>query len=395
MHRRWYPGYSLLVGCIITYFAVRYTQVVLGPVLPLVLEDLETSRGAIGGVFTGMWLAYAFTQLPSGALADRFGSRHIVIGSLVVTFVATIGIAIAPMFAVFAVFALLLGIGAGMYYNPATTLLAGSFDQTGRAIGIHRIGGQLAAVTSPLIAAGILWYFGWRSVIAAGALIICSSIALFWSVGSADSGTRSGTPIRHLASRSVLADLVWRSHTRNTTWMMTLVEFVGLATMAFLPTLLVEHVGLSLSRANLLFAMFFAVSAVSQPVGGWVSDRLGRDLTIVIFAGFGVTGFTLLSLGSSGLLGIGGILLGGVALGTTPVIQSRMIDGLSPERRGTGFGVFRTLYLAIGASGTTVVGVLADGVGWTIAFGLLTSLLALVFLTALLLRVTKTGSGYP
>ena len=37
----------------------------------------------------------------------------------------------------------------------------------------------------------------------------------------------------------------------------------------------------------------------------------------------------------------------------------------------SGFGLFRTVYLLIGASGTAAVGTAADVAGWAAAFGLL------------------------
>ncbi len=63
-----------------------------------------------------------------------------------------------------------------------------------------------------------------------------------------------------------------------------------------------------------------------------------------------------------------------------------MMDGLTGSTRATGFGLFRTVYLLLGATGTAVVGATADVAGWTGAFGLLSALLAVVVLSAVFFR---------
>ena len=64
-------------------------------------------------------------------------------------------------------------------------------------------------------------------------------------------------------------------------------------------------------------------------------------------------------------------------MGATPVIQSRTLKGLQAEEQGSGFGVFRTVCLLIGATGTAIVGAVADVAGWTPAFNLLSVLFAI------------------
>jgi MFS family permease len=155
--------------------------------------------------------------------------------------------------------------------------------------------------------------------------------------------------------------------------------------MAFLPALLLGHQGLPSRPANLLFAIFFATTALSQPLAGWLSDRLGRDETLTLQAAAGVLGYGALATGSR-LLVVPGVLLAGVAMSATPVVQSRMIDGLSDADQGAGFGVFRTVYLLLGASGTAAVGTAADVAGWAAAFGLLAVALAVVLLSLGIVR---------
>lgn len=184
-----------------------------------------------------MWIVYALVQVPSGALADRFGEQPIVIGALVFTAVATIDLAVAPTFVVFGVSVLAIGIGAGVYYNPATMLLT-------------------------------------RTACAAG-------------------------------GRSV-------------------------------------------------------------PIGYGELAVAGLTQAVVFVP-----------------------MLAGLSMSVTPVIQSRMLDGLAADERGARFGVFRTAYLLFGATGTVIVVSIADATGWGPAFGLLSILSIVVSAVAVAIRTSS------
>ncbi|ELY55445.1 major facilitator superfamily MFS_1 [Natronococcus amylolyticus DSM 10524] len=387
----WSEQYTLLSMCIGSYFAVRFAQVSISPVVPLLLESFTVSRGTIGLALTGMWVGYALAQLPSGVLADRFGERRLILAALVITVGATLGLAASPSVLLFGVAAAALGVGAGTYYNPATALLTREFDGIGGVIGTHRIGGQLAGVIAPVVTAAVAVRYGWRPALGLGASLSVVAAAFLWRRPST-APSRPDASLRELFASKTLLELLARSHVRNTTFMMALVEFVGLAAMSFLPVLLVEHFELSLGRANLLFAVFFAVSAISQPLGGRLSDRIGRDTTIGILMTAGVLGYGALATGGTLAVAAPAVVLAGVATSATTVVQSRILDELSETNRGTGFGLFRTTYLLIGAAGTTVVGITADTAGWAAAAGLLAALLAAVLGFVLFARYAESAA---
>jgi MFS family permease len=98
---RWKGPYTVLTICVGAYFAVRFAQVIVGPVVPLLIAEFAVSRGAVGTVMTGMWVAYAFLQLPSGVLADRHGEGRVVLAALAITAGATFALAVAPTFLLF------------------------------------------------------------------------------------------------------------------------------------------------------------------------------------------------------------------------------------------------------------------------------------------------------
>jgi len=81
----------------------------------------------------------------------------------------------------------------------------------------------------------------------------------------------------------------------------------------------------------------------------------------------------------------------GLAMSWGAPLQSRFMDDLSAEERGAGFGLVRTVYMVVGASGSVVVGAVSDAAGWTTAFGILAGVMALGLAVLAVNRAFRLG----
>ncbi|AXG08675.1 MFS transporter [Haloplanus rubicundus] len=376
---RWNERYAALSVCVGSYFAVRLAQLLVSPVVPSLREAFGVSRGAVGAILTGMWLVYACSQAPSGAAGDRYGPRRVVLVALGCTAVAALALAAAPSLLTFGAFALLLGMGAGLYYTPATALLAARFEDVGRVIGVHRVGSQAAGLVAPALAALLGARFGWRVALGSGAIVAVVVLGAVLVGGRSRSRPRPTTRTDGGAAvrPRTLVGVLSRPAVAFSTILAAVGEFAALTTVSFLPTFLVDHHGLPLPTAGALFGAYFVVVASLQPVSGWFSDRFGRDaVTAALFAA-GAVGYATLALGSGLAAAVPAVALVGIAMAWGPPVQSRAVDALADAERGVGFGAVRTGYILVGALGPVVVGTLADGAGWGVGFGLLAGVLTL------------------
>ena len=66
----------------------------------------------------------------------------------------------------------------------------------------------------------------------------------------------------------------------------------------------------------------------------------------------------------------------GIAMSWGAALLPKFMDHLSAEERGAGFGLIRTSYMVLGATGSVVTGVAADIWGWGVTFAGLSALLA-------------------
>jgi len=391
---RWRYSHTVLSACALAYFAVRFAQLLVSPVVPELVSEFAVSRGAIGGALTAMWVAYALSQLPSGLLGDRYGERPVVLAALALTGIATVALAATPSFVPFLAAIVLLGAGAGLFYNVAVALLAAEFADLGRAVGGYRAGAQVAGLLAPPVATVATVRVGWRAAFLAGVVPVLLAAAAF--VGRIER-TPGGAPdrsMRELVAPGTLAALLARPPIAVTTLLATLGEFALVATTSFLPAFLVEHHDLSLPVAGGLFSAYFATVALAQPVVGWLSDRT-RDGAIAAAMLAGTAGFAVLATGRTLATAVLGVVLVGVGMSWSPAVQSRAIDALGDDERGVGFGLVRTCYVLLGALGGVVVGTVADGPGWSAAFLLVAAVLACALGTAVVAGLTDTGSPRP
>jgi MFS family permease len=345
-------------------------RLVISPVVPDVTDGFGVSTGAVGLALSGMWAAYALTQFPSGILGDRFGERRVILAAVGITAVASLLLSLSPTFAVFAVVTVVLGAGAGLHYSVATALLTKEFDDIGRAIGVHVAGGPLAGLIAPIVATAAATRYDWRAGVAVGAAVALPVFVAFaWRVEPTPAD-RPGEAIRDRVAIRPLIALLARPPIAFTTGVASLGAFCWQATASFLPTFLVAFRGLPETSAGLLFSAYFVVNGLAQPTTGWVSDRIGRDGAAAATMGLGVVGYALLVVGPRGAL-LPAVVCVGAAMTWGAPLQSRYFDRFEADERGAAFGLVRTAYMILGATGSVVVGALADVAGWTVAYGLL------------------------
>lgn len=361
------------------FFVTYFARLAISPVVPFIIDDFDVSNTGIGIALSGMWIAYGMTQFPSGVFAERFGERRIIAIAVGGTAVASLLTAIAPLFVVFAACVVLLGGVAGLHYSVATTLLSRTYDDIGRAIGIHSFGAPLAGLLAPISASWVGVRYGWRPAVALAVLVAVPVFVLFaWRIRPTEPH-HPEKPIREHFAVEPLLDYLSRSKIAFTLLIAIITTFAVNGILTFLPTFLVQYRAQSPTLAGIVFSAYFVVRGGAQIGIGVLSDRVGRDFAVATCLVAGVGGLALFVVGP-GLVAVAvAVLLFGVASSHFASLEPRFMDALSDAERGAGFGLVRTVYVVLGSTGSFGVGLLADLFGWAVSFGVLAVLCALAF----------------
>lgn len=382
---RWQHQHTVLLLSVFAYFGIRFVEFVLSIAFKDIKATLEISTFVIGVAVTMSTVTYAMAQLPSGAIGDRFGQRRAVLASLGLTGAAALLLAAAPSGWFIVVGMALVGLVSGAYYSPATALLAEHFDKTGRAIGIHRIGAQVVGFTGPVV--GIVGAaYGWRVLLLASGAVTTPILAGFQFLVNPSSGADPSVPIRERITPTTAKNILSRPPIAALTVIAAIAQFVDTATFSFLPMLLREYHGLSIEVTAGLFTVYFVTVAIGQPAAGWLSDRFGGDAVTVGTLAVALGGYLLLASRPPPMVVLGSVVCLGLGMGWGPPVQSRIVDLLGGDERGTGFGLVRTCYIGFAALNGLVIGGTVTISGWRAGTAVLVFSLLLAIFVVLVAR---------
>ena len=247
--------------------------------LPLIRRDVQLDFAQAGTLATASTLVYAAMQIPAGFLADRFGSKRLFVTGLLGTSIMALTFALADSYLMMLLNQAASGFFRAFLFAPGLVLITARFppERRATAMGLFVAGGFSSNIFVNLLGPVLVGSMGWRVIFMAFAAA-GTAIVLFYSVKGQPG------PQVHLENQIRIQELGQLLRHRIM-WLCGAVQFVRLAVvqgLAFwLPSLLVEDRGLSLSAAGFIVAIGAVLTAPANFFGGYIADRLGRPTTIV------------------------------------------------------------------------------------------------------------------
>ena len=352
------PG-RLLAAVAAGWFLVLGMRFVVPAVLPTIRAEFGVSNTSAGLAVTVLWLTYAVMQFPTGVYIDRVGERALLVGSALLSGVGLLGYLVSPTYALFVLATAGFGLGTGLYGPPRGTLLSRTFDaREGVAFGAVMAAGSVGSAVLPLTAAVVTTRYGWRVGLAAAVpLFALVAVALWLSIS--DRPTARDSRSLRADLRTVVAGLGDRRLVLAVGGAM-LMLLVFQAVTAFLTTYLVTARPFTQGTAGAVLSGLFVGGALSQTVTGRLADRYGSPKVLGGVAVGSAGPLALYPLLEGQLvLGLGAAAIG-VRMSSGPLTNAYIVDLLPDAVEGTGWGLLRTGFFAIGSFGSTLIGVFAD-----------------------------------
>ena len=350
----------LLAAVGVGWLAALGMRFVVPALLPQIRLDLGVSNTAAGVAITVIWITYGGMQFPAGALIDRLGERLLLAGSALVGGASLLVFAASPGFAVFLLACAAFGLGTGLYGPPRATVLSRTFThRDAAAFGIVLAAGSLGAAALPLLAGVLSVRVGWRVAIGVFApVFLLAAVGLWRSVPPRDGGPAGGPAPRELLGRLRGAIGQRAVIVAGTAQTLLLFSFQGLT--AFFPTYLVAERGMSEATGAAMLAVVFASGALFQLGAGNLADRWGHHRVLLLVAAVSVVPLVALPF-VSGFVGVALVAtLFGVRAAVGSVSNSYVVRVLPEPVRGTAWGLVRSLFFVVGATGSAAVGAMAD-----------------------------------
>ena len=164
-----------LIGLVgIAHMASHFSQLLLAPLFPWLKDAFEVSYAQLGLLMSIFFVVSCAVQALSGFWVDRFGPRPILFGGLALLGFAALGYAVSTSYLMLAGFAVVGGLGNGVFHPADYTLLNRkvSAARLGHAYSVHGITGSLGWALAPALVVSLTLAFSWRIALAAAGVLV-------------------------------------------------------------------------------------------------------------------------------------------------------------------------------------------------------------------------------
>ncbi len=333
-------------------------------VLTPMRESMGVELFAISVVGNISYFSFGLLAPLSGFLADRIGSRRVIVLCLGGMAAAAVAVALSPNVYVLAVALAALGLAAAIYHPAGLSLVARRVAAVEKGMAYHGIFGSFGLALGPLAAGAVAAAAGWRWAYAALALPLAAAAVAFATFGGAAKSEVHEKPARaDIPGRTMVGALVIYYAAA------LLIGFIFQGGTTFLPTYLGTMKNLFVGNAATTATLLAGIGG--QYLGGLMAARWRHEL--VLAAEMLTCGAALVVLGFvSGPALLAPALVFGVAFFATQPVTNTLISRLtSPRRQGTAYGVNFFLTFGLGSFGTSFTGFIGQNMRLAEAFRLL------------------------
>lgn len=403
---RFHYGWVIVgTGTLIIMACLGFGRFALGMLLPSMGASLGLDYAQMGFISTGNFIGYLAAVFLSGMLTAQLGARRLITAGLAVVAASMMAVSQAQAYPQVLLLYFFTGFGAGTANVPIMALIAHWFERSlrGRAAGFIVSGSGVAIVFSgwmiPAINARVGpegWRWSWL-VLGGLALAITVIAATLIRNRPAERGLAPHGHAFHrpLAQPSSVPPGPHRQPPagagRRTLTHLGLVYFLFGFTYViyatFIVTALVQERGFSEASAGQFWMWVGAISILSGPLFGGLSDRTGRRAALMMVFAMHTGAYLLVALRLPDAFAYLSIFLWGIGVWSVPSIMTAAVgDYLGAERAAAAFGTV-TLFFGLGQIvGPGLAGVLADATGsfaWSFVMAAAMTALAVLLSSAL------------
>jgi len=343
----------LLLVIATAHFINDWYSLLIAPAIPILKKIYQINYLQSGMLLSVPYLLSAILQSPMAHFSESHAKRRLTLaGGFIILSLAYFLFYISNTYysALFAT--ILIGIGLGSYHPQGMGILSSVFkEKKGMAIGFNGIGGALGYFFAPISMGYLLSLYGTKSfeIVAIPGIIMASIILLLIKIEeqSIKSSFKS-TLTKELFLLGMVAIVI---------------PFFSRGISSFLPAYFYAN-GSNILNANLKASVMLLAGLVAQPLGGTISDKLGRKLTISVSYFFmGV--FLALFLIKSSLIFL---FLMGFFMSLSIPVRHAFAAEIGGKKVNSNIAVVFSMVMVGSSIAPGVTGALVDALGFKLAF---------------------------
>jgi MFS family permease len=357
---------------VLAHFGHHLVTALATPLMPMIRNEFALNYTQAGTIIAAFSIPYGICQLPAGWLADRIG-RPILIG-IGIGGVALAGFAVglSHTYMMLLIFLAVMGVLGGGYHPASPPLIAASVapEKRSQALGWHLSGSALSFFLAPLLGVGIATALSWRAsymILSIPVLIIGILLYIF---------TSKLPPVKKDGEIAGKTDAVNMDSRKRRNRLVALIIFVTfnqaviLGIISMIPLFMVDILKTSEGAAAIYLAVIYSAGFWAGPLSGFLSDRTGRILPIIItvclLAGPVIYLLNYAAVGIS--MGVLLLLIGVIFNVRMPLSESYIVKETSDKNRSSILGIYYFMGLEGGGVFTPLIGFSLDKLGFASTF---------------------------
>lgn len=293
------------IGCMVAASNIQYSWTLF---VPEILEVHGWTRAAIQTAFTIFVIVQTWSTPVVGHFIDRHGPRALVLFGGVMTGLAWVLNSYADSLTGFYIGSIVGGLGVGAVYATCINNALKWFpDRRGLAVGLTAGGYGSGTIVTIIPIANMIAASGYQRAFFTFGLLQGAAICLFAWFLRAPRRVATTVPSTKVAQAS--RDYTLSEALRTPVFWVLMAMFTGTVTGGLMVVaqlgIIAQDLGVRELKVDVYFfamaALPFALmldrlmNGVSRPMFGWVSDHIGRELTM--FIAFSIEGLGVLALG--------------------------------------------------------------------------------------------------
>ncbi|WP_293031699.1 MFS transporter [Natronococcus sp.] len=348
------------------------------------LAEFDVSIALLGLVVALGYAPFGIGALPGGILADRYGTKRLIVLCLAGMSLAFLVLATSSSIYAIAVGLLLWGIAASIYHPAGLSLISTGVEERGTVFAWHGIAGNAGIALGPFVAATLLIFLDWQYVAAIlaapGLLAVLYGLTAEFEPTAAVEGDVDAGADEALS----LSDLVTNSKALFASAfaiVFVIVTFEGLyyrGMLTYLPEILhgapaMDGLALpagleGIEPADYIYVGLLVVGMAGQYAGGKLTDRIppARGLA-VLFAIFTVLALAFIPVMTMGLWAVVALcgVFGFFLFAIQPFYQNAVAVYTPADSRGLSYGYTYLGEFGLGAASIALGGFVLDvSLGW-------------------------------
>ncbi|SEV86497.1 MFS transporter [Natrinema salifodinae] len=412
-----------IISFVMLSHAIVHTYELSIPILMLLWVDaFSISIGSLAVVVSAGYAMFGLGALPTGVLADVYGSRTLIVCCLVGMSASFLLVSAAPTLHVLVLALVCWGIAASIYHPAGLSLISTGVVDRGTAFAYHGVAGNAGIALGPLVTALLLLVVDWRLVtvlLSLPSLVVAGyALTVRFDEHAGANARRADADESAAPSASSLSELWAGSKALFATGFALVFVIVMLSglfyrgTLTLLPeiltTMLEPSIGdLRLFDPNSALASEFEPSRYfytglllvgigGQYVGGKLTDRLPTERGLVVaFGSLAVIALAFVPAARAGAVSLALVsaALGFVLFLIQPLYQATIARYSPANARGLSYGFTYVGTFGVGALGAALTGVVYDGFGIVPMFATLAGVAVLACLLSGSLLVTGDAAN--